>query len=77
VWLKGAPTKVDALWQLSQARLVGGWLGGLFMLPRAKRPPEVWHEAHSRGVPRKTPLRWHDSQRVKVCAPVSAKPVRR
>jgi hypothetical protein len=40
-----------------------------------KRLPVAWQTAHCLGVPRRTPLMWQESQRARMCAPDSAKPV--
>ena len=58
-------------WQELQPAVAGICDAGL---PGA-RPPGLWQVAQSRGVPRKVPWRWHDSQRTPTCAPSRAKPV--
>ena len=74
-WVKRAPAKVMVLWQDSQDCVTGMWFAGMTTLALAL--PAVWQDAHCVGVPLKTPLRWHDSQRTAWCAPVRGKPVRR
>ena len=48
--------------------------GGLTTLVRDSGEPAAWQVAQSRGVPLKTPLTWHDSQRSLACTPMSGKP---
>ena len=71
---KEAGSQAEVRWQLSQLPCVAMCSAGFAV--RAKRLPGWWQLAQSRGVPRKRPWTWHDSQRACWCAPVSGKPVR-
>ena len=73
VWVKRAGVQAVARWQVSQGACVETWFGPLDVTE--SRPPGAWHVAQSRGVPRKTPCTWHDSQRTDWWAPESANPV--
>jgi hypothetical protein len=68
-----AGVQADGRWHRPQGAWVATCSGGFAVC--AKRLPGEWQEAHSRGVPRKSPCTWQLSQRTCWCAPRSGNPV--